>query len=118
MVLYDELGGAAGVATALDQFYPKVLADPTLSPFFDGLDIELLKGRIGSFMAMALGGESDYRGPTLRDVHGKMGIDDEIFDRFVGCFEGVLTELGAGTEQITQVMALLNGARDEILNRQ
>lgn len=116
-MLYDEVGGAAGVATALDQFYPKVLADPALSPFFDGVNIELLKKRIGSFMAMALGGPSDYRGPTLRDVHNRMSIDDEIFDRFVGCFEGVLTELGAGTEQITQVMALLDGERSEILNR-
>ena len=42
---------------------------------------------------------------------------DEIFDQFVGLFEGVLTELGAGTEQITQVLALLNGERGEILNR-
>jgi hemoglobin len=117
MVLYDELGGAAGVATALDQFYPKVLADPTLSPFFDGVDIEDLKKRIGSFMTTALGGQSDYRGPTLRDVHGRMGINDEIFDRFVGCFEGVLTELGAGTGQITQVLVILNDARSEILNR-
>src|SRR5258708_5161102 len=76
-VLYDEVGGAAGVATALDQFYPKVLADPALSPFFDGVNIELLKKRIGSFMAMALGGPSDYRGPTLRDVHNRMSIDDK-----------------------------------------
>jgi hemoglobin len=117
MALYDEVGGAAGVATALDQFYPKVLADPTLSPFFDGVDIEELKKRIGSFMAMALGGPSDYQGPTLRDVHSRMAVNDEIFDQFVGCFEGVLTELGAGTEQITQVLALLNGERGEILNR-
>ena len=46
-----------------------------------------------------------------------MALTDEIFDEFVGTFEGVLTELGAGTEQITQVMALLNGARGEVLNR-
>jgi hemoglobin len=117
MVLYDEVGGAAGVATALDQFYPKVLADPTLSPYFDGVDIEDLKKRIGSFMAMALGGPSAYEGPTLRDVHGRMAINDEIFDRFVGTFEGVLTDLGAGTDQITQVMDLLNGVRGEVLNR-
>ena len=40
MALYDELGGAAGVSTALGQFYPKVVAVPTLSPFFDGVDLE------------------------------------------------------------------------------
>ena len=59
MALYDELGGAAGVSTALGQFYPKVVADPTLSPFFDGVDLEDLAKRIGSFMAMATGGPAD-----------------------------------------------------------
>jgi len=27
MSLYDDLGGAAAVTAALDQFYPKILAD-------------------------------------------------------------------------------------------
>jgi len=117
MVLYDELGGAAGVSTALGKFYPRVLADPTLSPFFEGVDFDDLAKRVGSFMAMATGGPADYQGQTLREVHTGMALSDEIFDRFVGTFEGVLTELGAGTEQITQVMALLNGARGEVLNR-
>ena len=84
---------------------------------YRGVDIEDLKRRIGSFMAKAIGGPSDYQGPTLRDVHGRMAINDEVFDQFVGCFEGVLTELGAGTEQSTQVLALLNGVRGEVLNR-
>jgi hemoglobin len=117
VVLYDELGGAAGISTALGEFYPKVLADPTLSPFFHGVDLDDLARRVGSFMAMAAGGPAEYQGPTLREVHQGMALSDEIFDRFVGTFEGVLVELGAGAEQISQVMTLLNGARGEVLNR-
>ena len=33
MSLYDDLGGAAAVTAALDQFYPKVLADAALARF-------------------------------------------------------------------------------------
>ena len=72
MSLYDDLGGAAAVTAALDQFYPKVLADPRISPFFEGVNIEGLKRRIAPFMAMALGGPSDYHGPTLRQTHARM----------------------------------------------
>jgi hypothetical protein len=34
MALYDDIGGAPAVRAALDAFYPRVLADPTLSHFF------------------------------------------------------------------------------------
>ena len=37
MALYDDIGGAPAVRAALDAFYPRVLADTTLSPFFAGV---------------------------------------------------------------------------------
>ena len=40
MALHDDLGGAPAIAAALDRFYPKLLADPKLSPFFAGVNID------------------------------------------------------------------------------
>jgi truncated hemoglobin YjbI len=34
MAPYDDIGGAPAIRAALDAFYSRVLADPTLSPFF------------------------------------------------------------------------------------
>ena len=34
MAPYDDIGGAPAIRAALDAFYPRVLADPMLSPFF------------------------------------------------------------------------------------
>ena len=120
MSLYNELGGEAAVTAALDRFYPKVLADPRTSPFFAGVDIEGLKRRISRFMAMALGGPSNYHGPTLRQSHARMaskGLDDSVFDAFLGHFEDVLRELGVPAEKIAKVMPIFQGARSDILNR-
>ena len=120
MSLYDELGGAAAVTAALDQFYPKVLADPRISPFFEGVNIEGLKRRITPFMAMALGGPSKYHGPTLRQSHARMvsnGLNDGVFDAFLGHFEDVLRELGVPAAKIAEVMPIFQGARSDILNR-
>ena len=120
MALYDDLGGAPAIAAALDSFYPKVLADPKLSRHFAGVDIDKLKIRVGAFFAMATGGPGDYAGPSLQAVHARLvaeGLNDEVFDSFVGLFEGVLRELGVPDSNVGQVMALLRGARNEVLNR-
>jgi truncated hemoglobin YjbI len=37
--LYTRIGGAAAVQATVDVFYKKVLADPLLSPFFEGIDM-------------------------------------------------------------------------------
>jgi hemoglobin len=119
MSLYDDLGGAAAVTAALNQFYPKVLADPRTSPFFKGVDIEVLKKRISPFMAMALGGPSDYHGPTLRQTHARMvsmGLDEKVFVAFLEHFEEVLRELGVPAGKIAEVMPIFHGARGDVLN--
>jgi len=120
MSLYDDLGGAAAVSAALGQFYPKVLADPRTSPYFKGVDIEGLKKRIEPFMAMALGGPSNYHGPTLRKTHAHlvtMGLDDSVFDAFLGHFEDVMKELGVPASKIAEVMPIFRGARSDVLGR-
>ena len=120
MSIYDDLGGAPAIAAALDCFYPKVLADPRISPFFAGVNIEGLKKRIAPFIAMALGGPSDYHGPTLRHTHGRlasMGLDEGVFDAFLGHFWDALKELGVPAEKIAEIVPIFQGARNDVLNR-
>jgi hemoglobin len=120
MSLYDDLGGAAAVSAALARFYPKVLADPRTSPFFEGVNMEGLKKRVEPFMALALGGPSNYHGPTLRQSHGRFvskGLDDGVFDAFLGHFEEVMRDLGVPAEKIAEIMPIFHGARGEVLCR-
>src|SRR5262245_64152850 len=103
MALYDDIGGAPAVRAALDAFYPRVLADATLSAFFLGVDIERLKKTQEAFFAMALGGPNTYTGRTLHDAHvrtRRRGANDEAFDRFLAVFKGVLVDLRVPHSQI------------------
>ena len=71
-------------------------------------------------MAMALGGPSNYHGPTLRQSHARLvskGLDDSVFDAFLGHFEDVMKELGVPAERIAEVMPIFHGARSDVLNR-
>jgi hemoglobin len=83
MALYDDIGGADAVRAALDAFYPRVLADAKLSPFFKGVDIERLKRTQEGFFAMALGGPNTYTGRSLVDAHARTrqrGGNDDVFE--------------------------------------
>jgi hemoglobin len=120
VALYDDIGGAPAVRAVLDAFYPRVLADQTLSAFFLGVDIERLKQSQEAFFAMALGGPSAYAGRALDVAHARTrgrGADDVAFDRFVAVFKGVLVDRGVPHGRIHQWLAVLEGARGQILNR-
>jgi len=120
MALYDDIGGAPAIRAALDAFYPRVLADATLSPFFLGVDIERLKKSQEGFFAAALGAPSKYEGRSLHEAHirtRQRGANDEVFDRFLRVFKGVLADLGVPAGKIGEMVAVFEGARGQILNR-
>ena len=68
MTIFDEIGGAAAVSAAVDAFYDRVLADPTLAPYFEGVDLGRLKGHQRSFIAAAIGGPDAYLGRAMSDA--------------------------------------------------
>ena len=45
------------------------------------------------------------------------GLDDSVFDAFLGHFEDVLKELGVPAAKIAEVMPIFHGARSDVLNR-
>ena len=119
MALYDDIGGAPAVRAALDAFYPRALADPTLSPYFLGVDIERLKKAQEGFFAMALGGPNAYAGRSLHDAHVRTrqrGVNDQVFDRFLIVFKGVLVDLKVPAGTIGELLAVFEEARGQILN--
>jgi hemoglobin len=69
---------------------------------------------------MALGGPSNYHGPGLRQSHAHLvarGMDDSVFDAFLGHFADVLKELGVPDEKLAEVVPIFLGARNDVLNR-
>ena len=120
MALYDEVGGATAVRAALDAFYPRALADATLSPFFLGVDVERLKRIQEGFFAMALGGPNAYTGRSLHDAHVRTrqrGVNDDVFDHFLTVFKWVLVDLGVPDGKVGEWLEVFEGARDQILRR-
>jgi hemoglobin len=115
MAIYDEIGGAAAVAAAVDDFYVRVLGDAALAPYFEGVEIGRLKAHQRSFIAAALGGPEIYAGRSMRDAHALLAITPDAFDRVVGHLVATLEGLGVPELTIGAIGARLMPLKDDIV---
>lgn len=120
--LYERLGGERTVDAALMIFYPKVLEDPILQPFFTETSIPNLMHKQKSFLTFTFGGPSDYtywqRG--LRNAHRtsvEKGMSDKHFDLVLGHLSDTLREISIPQNLIDEVIAVTEGTRKHVLNK-
>jgi hemoglobin len=116
MSIYDAIGGAPAVGAAVADFYVRVLADPGLAPYFEGVEMARLKGHQRSFLAAAVGGPELYAGRDMAAAHAGMGITDAAFDAVVGHLVDTLTGLGVPAETIGQIGGALAPLRTQIVS--
>ncbi len=118
--LFDQLGGAAAVDAAVDIFYRKVLSDDRVFRFFEGVDMDRQRGKQKAFLTMAFGGPHNYTGKDMRAGHAhlvKQGLNDTHFDAIIELLGGTLKELGVADNLISQVAAIAETTRADVLNR-
>jgi hemoglobin len=118
--LFEQLGGEASVNAAVDVFYRKVLADHRINRFFDGVDMQTQAAKQRAFLTMAFGGPANYTGKDMRDGHAKLvklGLSDEHFDAVLEHLDATLTELGVSADLTTQVLALAETTRNDVLGK-
>jgi len=78
--LYKRIGGEAAIRAALDRFYERVLADPSLSHFFNGASMSRLKAHQFVFLSQALGGPKQYSGSSMNEAPARLAIEQHHFD--------------------------------------
>ena len=118
--LYEQLGGQPAVDAAVDLFYRKVLTDPRISKFFEGVDMDRQIAKQKGFLTMVFGGPNYYGGKDLRTGHAhllKLGLNDSHVDAVIENLGQTLKELGVAQPLIDQVAALANSVRNDVLGR-
>jgi hemoglobin len=117
--LYELLGGEATVQAATVRLYEKVMADPSLTPYFKGLGMEAQTKKFVAFMTMATGGPHDYKGADLRTAHERLvrdGLGDDHFEALLAHLETTLLELGVVPDLIEQMLELVASTRGDVLS--
>lgn len=118
--LFQRLGGEAAVEAAVVSFYERVMADPALSPFFEHLDMGAQIKKQIAFMTMAFGGPSAYSGRDLRTAHAGLvarGLADAHFDAIAAHLDATLRELGVDETTTSEILAIVDKTRTDVLNR-
>jgi hemoglobin len=118
--LYEKLGGQGAVNAAVDIFYRKVLADDSISKFFDTTDMEEQHKKQKAFLTMAFGGPNEYTGKDMRDAHAPLvekGLNDSHFDAVATHLQNTLEELGVSADLVQEVMNIAGSTREDVLCR-
>ncbi len=118
--LYERLGGEVALTAAVDIFYRKVLADGSISHFFEDTDMDEQRAKQKSFLSMAFGGPNGYDGKDLRKAHAPLvekGLNDSHFDAVAKHLDATLRELGVADDLIGEVISIAASTRDDVLNK-
>lgn len=118
--LYERIGGAEAVDTAVDIFYRYVLNDDRVNYFFDGVDMDEQMKKQKGFLTMVFGGPNNYTGKDMREGHKHLlekGLNDSHVDIIIEHLGTTLSGLGVSQEDIQQVANIANSVRDDVLNR-
>lgn len=118
--LYEKLGGAPAVSTAVDVFYRKVVRDSRVNYFFFGVNITEQAEKQKSFLTMAFGGPHQYTGRDMHKSHAKlvnMGMNDRHFDIVMDHLKDTLVELGVEIALVDEVLAIAESTREDVMGR-
>ncbi|HEY4003996.1 MAG TPA: group 1 truncated hemoglobin [Pseudonocardia sp.] len=114
MSIYDSIGGASAVTLAVDDFYARVLSDPELKPYFDGVDMAHLIAHQRAFIGAAIGGPEIFTGRSMREAHARLHVQPDHFDKVVSHLVDTLAGLGVPEPVIAEIGAKLTPLRAEI----
>jgi hemoglobin len=112
--IYERIGGHEALEAVVEDFYVRVLADPQLSGFFAGTNMNRLKGKQVEFFAAALGGPEPYTGATMKQVHQGRGITMHHFNLVAGHLAGALSAAGVPSETVTAIIGAIAPLAPEI----
>lgn len=118
--LFQKLGGKDAVNAAVDIFYKKVLADSSISQFFDTVDMDRQIGKQKAFLIYAFGGSPNYSGKSMREGHAHLveqGLNDDHFNAVAGHLQASLEELNVPADLVGEVMAIAGSTREDVLGR-
>ena len=118
---FDRIGGEGALLAAVQDFYQRVLADPTIAHFFEGIDMDVQVQKQLSFMTWAFDGPEEYKGRPLGEAHARLvaqhGLNDAHFDAVAGHLQATLHSLDVPQSLIEEAMRRVGGTREMVLGR-
>lgn len=96
-------------------FYDRVLVDPELAHFFEGIDMDVLREHLADFLMVLTGGPDIYKGRDLRAAHAGFLITETDFNRLMTHVAAAAEDLEIEPQDIATVAAAIIDLKDQVI---
>lgn len=114
--IYQAFGGQPGLVKLMDDFVPRLMADPRLQPFFKDTNLTNLKEQLVSQLCMVSGGPCKYAGADMKSVHADFEIRKGDFNALVEVLQQAMDAQGIAFRAQNRLLARLAPMHREIIN--
>jgi hemoglobin len=112
---YEVVGGGPAVSAVVNDFYERVLRDPQLAPYFEGVDLPRLKRHQVLLVTQVLGGPNGYDGRALDEAHDGLGVTSDDFAAVVGHLAAAMKDAGVPDDIIARAGATVAATEPDIV---
>ena len=92
--LYQAWGGKAGIRAVIDDFVPRLYADPRTAAFFKDANRENLATQLTDQLCQESGGPCVYKGVTMKLAHQDLDIGRRDFNALVEILQQAMDAKG------------------------
>jgi hemoglobin len=134
-LLYDRLGGEAGIKLIVEDFIPRALNDPRVNWQRKGVvyggfsvhhnrsmtwndspdNVNQLKTHMEQFLALASGGPTKYEGKEMKAAHTNLHITNAEFDAAVGDLKASLDKLEIPNREQKELLSVIESTRPQVV---
>jgi hemoglobin len=114
--IHEEMGGEEVVGAVVAALHRRLLADPSLRPYFEGRDMARLQAHQQAMLSVALGASgAEYDGRMMHPAHAGLAVTHEAFDRVLSHLGAVLDEARVPEGTSAAVLAILRPLRTDVV---
>jgi hemoglobin len=119
--LYERLGGVFAIATVVDDFIDRVMADARLNanPKVDEAHHKIapagFKYLVTEQVCEATGGPQRYTGRSMSDSHAELGITEEEWQAFCDDFQQTLDKFSVPQQEQDELFAIVESTKEDIV---
>jgi len=121
ITLYDRLGGIYPIATVVDDFIDRVMADPRLNanPRVDEAHHRVapagFKYLVTEMVGWATGGPQQYSGRSMEEMHKHLLITPQEWQAFLDDFQQTLDTFNVPQAEQAELFAIIESTRAAIV---
>ena len=119
--LYDRLGGVYAIATVVDDFIDRVVANdilnanPAIKEARDRVPKAGLKYRVTELVCQVTGGPCKYTGRSMKESHKHLNITEKEWDALVVDFKASLAKFNVPEKEQQELITIVGSTKKDIV---